>query len=166
MDYRETQKIINANFSTLTFWVWINHSVPTFDRWPFITHPNPSPFPITHLSPKQKCSSCLLSSPCSQNNQHNSAIWPEWPLGAVGGGPYRFWLGSFSRDIIPYIAPLYNLAAFRWRLVSYQLEPQLISWSTITRAVTEESNGQHSEGVKQKGSLQSISSNCTQFPEC
>ena len=41
MDYRETQIIINANFSTLTFWVWINHSVPTFDRWPFITHPNP-----------------------------------------------------------------------------------------------------------------------------
>ena len=27
-----------------------------------------------------------------------------------------------------------------------------LSWSTITRAVTEESNGQHSDGVKQKGS--------------
>ena len=68
------------------------------------------------------------------------------------GGPNRFRLGSFSRAIILNFALLYNLAAFCWRRVSYQLEHQLISWSTITRAVTEESNGQHSEGVKQKGS--------------
>ena len=66
------------------------------------------------------------------------------------GGPNRFRLGSFSRAIILKFALLYNMAAFWWSRVSYQLEHQLILWSTITRAVTEESNGQHSDGIKQK----------------
>ena len=46
MDYREIQRqfeqtIISDNFSTVIFWVWINHQVPTLDIWPSITHPYP-----------------------------------------------------------------------------------------------------------------------------
>ena len=53
MDYRETQRqfeptIISANFSTMIFWVWLNHPVPTFNIWPSISHPYP--LPISYYS--------------------------------------------------------------------------------------------------------------------
>ena len=48
--------IINANFSTVIFWVWINHPVPTFD----LTFNQLCP--ITHHSHSSWCYSALLQS--------------------------------------------------------------------------------------------------------